>query len=292
MPSPSYTYTLTNGTNADASKVSQNFTDILNGVTDGTKDLSINALTCAGTATFNGNVAIGNATSDTLTVTASLASDIVPSTAGVRALGSATYPMGTVYIGDTGGDSVAIVSANMSADRTYTLPEVSADASFVMTQGAQTIVGVKTFSSGVSFGSSTLANYVASGSFTPTLKGSSSNPTLTYTTQTGEYTRVGNVVFLTVLITTNSISVAGTGSAYIDVSGIGINSNASSTKRYMFAHRGVTYSHPASVTYVQGEMTAASTIYLSGAGSGASGDIDVSAIGNGDSIFLTGFYFV
>lgn len=69
MPSPSFTYTLTNGTTADADQVMQNFNDILNGVTDGTKDLSIAALTVAGTATFNGNINLGNSGSDTITVT-------------------------------------------------------------------------------------------------------------------------------------------------------------------------------------------------------------------------------
>ncbi len=67
MAAPSYTYTLTNGTTADASQVQQNFTDIRNGVTDSTKDLSISALTCAGSVTFNGNVTLGNASGDDIT---------------------------------------------------------------------------------------------------------------------------------------------------------------------------------------------------------------------------------
>jgi hypothetical protein len=47
----------------------QNFNDILNGVSDGSKDLSINALTVAGTATLNGNIILGNNSADTITVT-------------------------------------------------------------------------------------------------------------------------------------------------------------------------------------------------------------------------------
>ncbi len=68
MAGPSVTYTFTNGTVADATQVNQNFTDLINGLTDGTKDLNINALTAAGTATLNGNVIIGNAAGDTVTV--------------------------------------------------------------------------------------------------------------------------------------------------------------------------------------------------------------------------------
>lgn len=76
MASPSYTYSLTNGSTADASQVMQNYNDILNGVTDGTKDLSISALTVAGTATLNGNINLGNASADDITVTGSIASTI------------------------------------------------------------------------------------------------------------------------------------------------------------------------------------------------------------------------
>lgn len=76
MASPSVTHTFVNGTTADASQVNTNFNDIINGITDGTKDLSISALTCAGTATFNGNMTIGNAATDTLTITSDVISDI------------------------------------------------------------------------------------------------------------------------------------------------------------------------------------------------------------------------
>ena len=76
MAAPSLTYTLTNGTTADASQVQQNFSDLLNGITDGTKDLSISALTCAGTATLNGHVNLGNSSADDLSITASLASTL------------------------------------------------------------------------------------------------------------------------------------------------------------------------------------------------------------------------
>ena len=54
MAYPSLTYTLTNGNTADATQLMQNLNDLLNGISDGTKDVNINALTCAGTATLNG----------------------------------------------------------------------------------------------------------------------------------------------------------------------------------------------------------------------------------------------
>jgi hypothetical protein len=66
MANPSVTYTFTNGTTADGTQVSQNFTDLINGLTDGTKSLNIDAITAAGTATFNGNTVLGNAAGDTI----------------------------------------------------------------------------------------------------------------------------------------------------------------------------------------------------------------------------------
>lgn len=67
MAIPSITYTFTNGTTADGTEVSQNFDDLVAALTDGTKSLTIDALTVAGTATLNGSVVLGNAAADTIT---------------------------------------------------------------------------------------------------------------------------------------------------------------------------------------------------------------------------------
>jgi hypothetical protein len=88
MAYPSVTYSFTNGTTISATEVNQNFTDLINGASDGTKDYNINALSVAGSANLNGNVALGNATSDDVTVTGRIASDIVPKT-------DDTYDLGT-----------------------------------------------------------------------------------------------------------------------------------------------------------------------------------------------------
>lgn len=165
MAYPSYTYTLTNGTTADASQVMQNLNDILNGVTDGTKDLSIAALTVAGTATLNGNVAIGNASGDELTITASLASSVPIKTNNSYDIGSATLGLRKLYLGNAGaGATCDIVAASHATTREYTIPDCSAAASFVMTQGTQTISGSKTFD-GQLIGKGTVANDDASSGY-------------------------------------------------------------------------------------------------------------------------------
>ena len=48
-----------------------------------------------------------------------------------------------------GGGNQYTITATPTADRTYTLPDAGANANFVMTQGAQTINGAKTFGSSI-----------------------------------------------------------------------------------------------------------------------------------------------
>ncbi|MES3012638.1 MAG: hypothetical protein V4750_02775 [Pseudomonadota bacterium] len=133
MPAPSFTYTLTNGTTADATQVQQNFTDILNGVTDGTKDLSINALTLAGALTANGNVTLGNASGDDITVTGSLASTIPIKTTNSYDIGSSTLGLRAAYFGANSQTVNIKGSASMSATWTLTLPVTAGTANYLMT---------------------------------------------------------------------------------------------------------------------------------------------------------------
>lgn len=129
MAAPSYTYTLTNGTTADASQVTQNFTDILNGVSDGTKDLTISALTVGGTATLNGNVTLGNATGDDLTFTGSVASAVVPKTDATYALGSSSIGWSGIYLGRNANRVRLIPHASASESWDCVLPAASTGTS-------------------------------------------------------------------------------------------------------------------------------------------------------------------
>lgn len=148
MAAPTLTYTLTNGTTADASQVQQNFTDLLNGYTDGSKDLSISAITLAGNFTANGTTnTIGNASSDTLTVTASLAADLVPNAAGTINFGSAALGYLSIYLAASGdGDTARIVAPSLGSDITLTLP--AATGTFATLTGTETFTN-KTLTSPV-----------------------------------------------------------------------------------------------------------------------------------------------
>lgn len=97
MAYPSVTYTFANDTTADAAEVNTNFTDIINGFSDGTKDLNMNAGTFAGAVTFNGNVTVGNATTDDLVVTSRLASSLIPKTTATYDLGSSSLYYNNLY---------------------------------------------------------------------------------------------------------------------------------------------------------------------------------------------------
>lgn len=108
MAAPSVTYTFSNSTTADATEVNQNFTDIINGITDGTKDLTMNLLTVNGAASFNGNVTLGNATGDDVSFTGRVATDIDPKTAASNDLGDATQTWRALYLDNTTTDGGAI----------------------------------------------------------------------------------------------------------------------------------------------------------------------------------------
>ena len=98
MASPAVTYTFTNSTTADATQVNQNFSDLISGMTDGSKSFSIDALTVAGACLLNGTVGLGNATADDITFTGYVASAITPKTDDTYDLGTAALAWQDLYL--------------------------------------------------------------------------------------------------------------------------------------------------------------------------------------------------
>ena len=97
MANPSVTYSFSATTTISSSQVNQNFTDLINALTDGSKSLTIDAITCAGTATFNGAVTLGNSAGDDITVTGRVASSIVNKTTNTYDLGSSSLLWANTY---------------------------------------------------------------------------------------------------------------------------------------------------------------------------------------------------
>jgi hypothetical protein len=108
MAAPSVTYTFVDATTIVHSEVNQNFTDIINGITDGSEDLTISALTANGAVVMNGAVTLGNATGDDITITGRIASDLDPKTAANNTIGDATQTWQALYLdnGVTNGGTI------------------------------------------------------------------------------------------------------------------------------------------------------------------------------------------
>lgn len=141
MPAPSVTYTFSNSTTADATQVNQNFTDLINGLSDGTKDLSVSAITAAGNVSLQGNVTLGNSSSDDLTITGSLASSVPIKTTFSYDIGSATIGLKSLYLGsnDSAARSVRLIAPAVASSYTYTLPTSGGTSGFVLkTDGSGT----------------------------------------------------------------------------------------------------------------------------------------------------------
>ena len=101
MALPSVTFTFVDATTIVHSQVNQNFTDIINAMTDGNSDYTIGSLTAQGAVTMNANVTLGNSTGDDITITGRIASDIDPKTAATNTLGDATQTWLALYLDGT-----------------------------------------------------------------------------------------------------------------------------------------------------------------------------------------------
>jgi hypothetical protein len=119
----------------------------IDGITDGTaaanKALVLGAakeIATITTATITtGNIATVNATNVDAGASGTAGSlDVFPSTAASGKL--------AITAADSAGDTVTtIVNASQAGARTYTIPDAGGNADFVMTAGAQSLGGVKTF---------------------------------------------------------------------------------------------------------------------------------------------------
>lgn len=132
MAYPSVTYNFSNGSVSDADQVDQNFQDLINGLSDGTKDLSMLNGTFAGNLIVSGNTTLGNATGDDVTVTGSLASSIPIKTTNSYDIGSSTLGLRALYFGANSQTVNIKASASMSATWTFTLPVSDGTVNYVL----------------------------------------------------------------------------------------------------------------------------------------------------------------
>lgn len=132
MATISVTHTLANGATIDADELNTNFTDLTDGLSDGTSDISVAAITAAGAVSLNGNVTLGNASTDDITLTGSLASTIPIKTTASYAIGSSTLGLTGVYLGANSQTVFLAPDSAMSATYTFTFPQTAGTNGFVL----------------------------------------------------------------------------------------------------------------------------------------------------------------
>lgn len=165
MSSPSVTYTFSNGVLTDATQVNQNFTDLLNAMTDGSKSFAIDALTCASTLGLAGNFAIAT---NKFTVAASTGNTVVGGTLSVTGTstftGAATFTGGVTFNGGiTLGDGDDLIGSATS-DITFNTDKftVAGATGNTVIAGTLDVTGVGTFTAqsihnaGITDGTATL----------------------------------------------------------------------------------------------------------------------------------------
>ncbi len=104
------------------------------------------------------NLTISDLAVSNLTVVNLLASDIKTNTFSATSFTVTTFSTSNLTLTDIvnqivlgTGNTITLNAPTPAASRVYTTPDVGLDASFVMTEGAQTINGIKTFSDTVVF---------------------------------------------------------------------------------------------------------------------------------------------
>jgi len=110
------------------------------------------------------------------------------------------------------------------------------DAAISWTTGFEVLAdGKARAKNGLLFGTDTAAanalDDYEEGTWTPTFIGSNGNPTVNYAAQIGKYTKVGNMVTLSLHMNTNSVS-GGSSSSNLRISGIPFDSNGAAGGRF------------------------------------------------------------
>lgn len=120
---PTITYTFSNGSTSDATQVDQNFSDLINGITDTTKDISVNAITAAGVTTLSGAVTLGASTSNAITINGAISASINLAANTTYNLGATTKGLLAAYLGGGGALTTALKGGTLSGSNyTFTLP--------------------------------------------------------------------------------------------------------------------------------------------------------------------------
>lgn len=128
---------------------------------------------------------------------------------------------------------------------------------------------------------------LSAGTWSPAITGSSSNPTVTYTAQTGRYSRIGDVIFFDAYMVINTISG---GSGDVRVSLPVANSTGRNTPANAYTSGVDLGGTPVNVLALI--PSGAQYALIDSIQDNASvSRLQISGLAAGDGIFLSGFYF-
>jgi hypothetical protein len=233
MAFTSVTNTFVNGQSADAGEVNTNFTDLVNGLSDGTKSLNMDVGTFAGAVTMNGDVTLGNGSGDDITITGSIAADIAIKSTFVVDLGSSTVGMSSIYFGadDASANTVRVMGGTMSSSYTLTLPEDGGNSGEILqTDGS----GVTSWVTGRDI------NNVVNLSIDPTVAGSALTVTIKSADGTSlSATNSGTIVFGSVtssVLDGKTTEVSLTSDITVDAASGATAGFASGSTRYLYIY--------------------------------------------------------
>ena len=128
--------TILNSETADVTKLTQNDNDILNGLTDGSKDINVNAITAAGLITGNGGIATGASGDDVYSV---VWTDYASSSTIVGWSGTPTAYIRYKKIGKMVFVQFDISGTSNSTSVTFTVPYAAANTTITQ-NGITTVV--------------------------------------------------------------------------------------------------------------------------------------------------------
>lgn len=130
-----------------------------------------------GNATFNGDVGLGNAAADTVSVNGKINTDLIPTGDGARDLGSSTLEWKDLFIDGTAHIDTLDVDANAGVDGNLTVTGTSALTGAVTVTGAVTMNGHVTLgnaaSDSITFNGDTVGNITPNVNNTDSLGSSS-----------------------------------------------------------------------------------------------------------------------
>ena len=158
--------------------------------------------------------------------------------------------------------------------------------------GTGVTVSTKNFNiAGVSFdsGTNTLNAYEAA-TWTPAFTGAGGAPTITYTTQVGYYTRIGNLVFLKWQVTVNTISG---GSGQLQITGLPFtSSNDAMTARTAISSSRINW--PAGYTTIFASLAPNSAVIgvIADGDDLAGSTVNITDVANGDVMIGQLIYWV